>query len=169
MEIDLYHRQALALAGHCQMKKAGYLPILAAALSPPRLIPLTLSNTRSLPSNHHQFLNNTFKQGVVATSLDLQKLSTLQFVEVLLLVAILQPEDQPPTQLWGDAAHDAMRVVARGKMTAMILGMAFKFSWRNRSQGGKGNAKELLRASLLGARKGAKEDRYWVSFSYCIW
>jgi hypothetical protein len=100
-EIDHLLRQALALVGHCPMKKDGYLLTLGEALSPHRLIPLTRSNTRSLPSNHHPFLNSTSKLVVVAMSLDLQKLSTLQFVAVLPLelVILLLPGGQFQTQL----------------------------------------------------------------------
>jgi hypothetical protein len=151
------------------MKKDGYLLTLGEALSPHRLIPLTRSNTRSLPSNHHPFLNSTSKLVVVAMSLDLQKLSTLQFVAVLPLelVILLLPGGQFQTQLWEDAVHDGMRVAARKRMRVMTLGMAYKFSWRNQSLGGKG--KELLHANLLGARRGARADDGFPSFSHCIW
>jgi hypothetical protein len=101
MGTDLLPLQALVLAVLFQTKKVGYQNTLDVVPSPPRPRVLILSNTRSHRSSHRPFLNNTCKLVVVVMSLDLQKSSTLLFVEVLPLEVVIlrQPGGQLLTQL----------------------------------------------------------------------
>jgi hypothetical protein len=136
------------------MKKAGFptQDEVLVLLNPTALI---LSNTKSLPNNHHPFLNNTCK--AVASSLDLLKLAILAFV-VIHLDTLLQPEHHP-ILLFGKGVRTRMslgiaRIAAARKTKVMNWVMECRCLLR------KGKRKELSQEKLLVVeRKRGRGDR----------
>jgi hypothetical protein len=153
--LDQRHLQAPVLAVSYPMKKAGFptqdeVPVL---LNPTALI---LSNTKSLPNNHHPFLNNTCK--AVASFLGLLKLAILAFVAIH-LDTLLQPEHHP-ILLFGKEVRTRMSLgiariaAARRKTKVMNWAMECRCLLR------KGKGKELFQEKLLGVEgERGREDR----------
>jgi hypothetical protein len=143
-ELDQRHLQVPVPAVSYPMKKAGF-PTQDEVLVLPNPTALTLSNTKSLPNNHHPFLNNTCKAG--ASSLDLLKLAILPFVAIH-LDTLLQLEHHP-TLLFGKGVRTRMSLgiariaAARRKTKVMNWVMECRCLLR------KGKRKELFQEKLL--------------------
>ena len=153
-ELDQRHLQVPVPAVSYPMKKAGFptQDEVPALLNPTALI---LSSIKSLPNNHHPFLNNICK--VVASSLDLLKLAILAFVAIH-LDTLLQPEHHP-ILLFGKGVRTRMslgiaRIAAARKTKVIYWVMECRCLLR------KGKRKELFRENLLVVEEErGREDR----------
>jgi hypothetical protein len=153
--LDQHHLQVPVRADFYLTKKAGFptQDEVLVLLNPTALI---LSTTKSLPNNHHRFLNNTCK--VVASSLGLLKLAILAFVAIH-LDTLLQPEHHP-ILLFGKGVRTRMSLTIARIAAARRQTKAMNWAMECRCLLRKGKGKELFQEKLLvveGER--GREDR----------